>query len=198
MINNIHISKKTFGVIIVGLMGMFFYINPVSASEGAKDWRPTYDVIMMWVNFSILAGVLYKFLKTPLRDFLQGKKLEMAKELQRAEDMKQQAEIKIQEAKRMLEEGLDRFSLVKERIIQQGEKRKQQIIEEAEQQSQYMLIEAKRKVDSQIIRAREKYRAELVDTAFDVVLERIPQLMTAEDSERLIQNYIISAIPTRT
>jgi F0F1-type ATP synthase membrane subunit b/b' len=61
-----------------------------------------------------------------------------------------------------------------------------------------MLIEAKRRVDNQIVRAKEKYRAELVDAAFDLVLERLPKEITEEDSEKLVQNYIEDIMPSRT
>ena len=190
MINNEYRSMKPFVTIIVGLAVFFIFIGPALAADEATNWRSTYDIIMMWVNFTILAAVLYKFLKNPLMDFIQGQKYETEKEIQRAEDLKKKAEEKIKEAKQMLEEGKDRFNLIKERIIAQGEKKKEQLIEEAEQQSNYMLIESKRKIDNQIYRAQEKYRAELVDTAFDLVLERLPKEMTEEDGEKFIQNYI--------
>lgn len=198
MITNKYTTKKPFAAIIVGLAVMFFFICPAAAADETTNWRPTYDMIMMWVNFSILAGVLYKFMKNPLMDFIQGKKYEMEKEIQKAEELKKQAEEKILEAKKMLEEGKDRFNIIKERIIVQGEKRKEQLIEEAEVHCNYMLIEAKRRVDNQIVRAKEKYRAELVDTAFDIVLERLPKEITEEDSEKLVQNYIENISPIRT
>jgi F-type H+-transporting ATPase subunit b len=197
LITNKYTTKKPFAAIIVGLAVMFFFICPAAAADEAANWRPTYDKIMMWVNFLILAGVLYKFLKNPLMDFIQGKKYEMEKEIQKAEDLKKKAEEKIQEAKKMLEEGKDRFNIIKERIIAQGEKRKEQLIEEAEMHCNYMLIEAKRRVDNQIVRAKEKYRAELVDTAFELVLEKLPKEITEEDSEKLVQNYIDSITPIR-
>jgi len=198
LITNKYTTKKPFAAIIVGLAVMFFFICPAAAADETTNWRPTYDMIMMWVNFLILAGVLYKFLKNPLMDFIQGKKYEMEKEIQKAEDLKKKAEEKILEAKKMLEEGKDRFNIIKERIIVQGEKRKEQLIEEAEMHCNYMLIEAKRRVDNQIVRAKEKYRAELVDTAFDLVLERLPKEITEEDGEKLVQNYIENISPIRT
>jgi F-type H+-transporting ATPase subunit b len=198
LIKNEYRSKKLLVTIIVGLAVFFIFIGPVSAADEAASWRPTYDIIMMWVNFTILAAVLYKFLKNPLMDFIQGQKYETEKEIQRAEDLKKKAEEKIQEAKQMLEEGKDRFNLIKERIITQGEKKKEQLIEEAEQQSSYMLIESKRKVDNQIYRAQEKFRAELVDTAFDLVLERLPKEITEKDGEKLVNNYIENITPNRT
>jgi F-type H+-transporting ATPase subunit b len=198
LIANRYAKKKPFAAVIIGLAVMFFFICPAAAADEAANWRPTYDIIMMWVNFLILAGVLYKFLKNPLMDFIKGKKYEVEKEIQKAEDLKEQAEKKIQEAKKMVEEGKDRFNLIKERIIALGEKRKEQLIEEAQQHSQYMLIEAKRRVDNQIVRAQEKYRAELVDTAFDLVLERLPKEITEEDGEKLVQNYIENIMPSST
>lgn len=198
MIANRYAIKKAFAAVIIGLAVMFFFICPAAAADEAANWRPTYDIIMMWVNFLILAGVLYKFLKNPLMDFIKGKKYEVEKEIQKAEDLKEQAEGKIQEAKKMVEEGKDRFNLIKERIIALGEKRKSELIEEAQQHSQYMLIEAKRRVDNQIVRAQEKYRAELVDTAFDLVLERLPKEITEEDGEKLVQNYIDNIMPSST
>jgi len=198
LITNKYATKKPFSAVIVGLAVMFLFICPAAAADEASNWRPTYDMIMMWVNFLILAGVLYKFLKNPLMDFIQGKKYEMEKEIQKAEDLKEKAEEKILEAKKMLEEGKDRFNIIKERIIVQGEKKKEQLIEEAEVHCNYMLIEAKRRVDNQIVRAKEKYRAELVDVAFDIVLERLPKEITEEDSEKLVQNYIENISPIRT
>jgi F-type H+-transporting ATPase subunit b len=198
LIANRYAKMKPFAAVIIGLAVMFFFICPAAAADEAANWRPTYDIIMMWVNFLILAGVLYKFLKNPLMDFIKGKKYEVEKEIQKAEDLKEQAEKKIQEAKKMVEEGKDRFNLIKERIIALGEKRKSELIEEAQQHSQYMLIEAKRRVDNQIVRAQEKYRAELVDTAFDLVLERLPKEITEADGEKLVQNYIENIMPSST
>jgi hypothetical protein len=44
---------------------LFFFICPAAAADEATELASTYDMIMMWVNFTILAGVLYKFLKNP-------------------------------------------------------------------------------------------------------------------------------------
>ena len=188
-------TSGTIASITLGLILVFICAFPASAAENTPSWRPTYDLIMMWVNFLILFGVLYKFLKTPLADFIQGKKYEMEKELNKAEEQKQLAQEKIQESLKMLEEGEDRFNKIKERIVAQGEAQKAKIIEEAQNQSQYMLTEAKRKIDSQIVRAKEKFRMQLVDRAFDLALQRLPGMITKEDSDKFVEDYIKNAIP---
>ncbi len=184
-------TDNVVGIVCIGLGFLLLCAVPASAAEGASpSWRPTYDVIMMWVNSLILFGVLYKFLKNPFLDFIHQKKMETEKDLQRAEDQKVMAETKIKESKQMLEEGEDRFKKIKERIIAQGEARKAQIIEEAKEQSQYMMTEATRKIDSYIIRARKKFREEMIDIAFEKALEKIPEVITEEDGERFVQDYI--------
>ena len=197
MITNKYGKNKTFAAFIGGLAVIFIFASTVMAADESANWRPTYDIIMMWVNFLILAGVLYKYLKNPIKDFIQGKKYEMEKEIQKAEDLGADAQEKMQEAKVMMEESMERFNLLKEKIIAQGEKRKEEIIQEAEEQSRYVLAEGKRKVENQIFRAQRKFREELVDTAFDVVLERLPKEITEEDSEKLVQNYIQYIMPGR-
>lgn len=190
MITNKYGNNKTFAAVIGGLAVILLFTSTAMAADESANWRPTYDMIMMWVNFLILAGVLYKYLKNPLMDFIQGKKYEMEKEIQKAEDLRASAQEKIQEAKAMMEESIERFNLLKEKIIAQGEKRKEEIIEEAEEQSQYVLAEGKRKIDNQIFRAQKKFREELVDAAFELVLERLPKEITKDDNDKLVDNYI--------
>lgn len=166
----------------------------LAQEEAASDWRSTYDVILMWINFLILFGVLYKFLKDPFKDFIRGRKYEMEKELKKAEEQKQMAEEKIRESREMLEQGKARFERMQQRIIEQGEKKKEQIIAGAEEQSSFMLSEAKRKIDSQIIRARNEFREELVDKAFEMAMERISEEISDEDEKRFIERYISEAV----
>ena len=50
----------------------------VLAAEGGGGWRPTYDIIMRWVNFGILAFIFFKFARRPLKNFLSDKKNEIS------------------------------------------------------------------------------------------------------------------------
>ncbi len=184
----IHSKYFLFSVILV--LGFVLVVPPVYAEESSLNWRSTYDTILMWVNFLILAGVLYKFLKDPARDFINGRKMDMEKELEKAEEQKKQADEKIRESVDMLEQGNARFDQMRKRIIEQGEKIKEQIIKDAEEQSNFMMIEAKRKIDSQIIRARGKFREELIDRAFEMALERIPKEINDIDKQQLVDRYI--------
>ena len=123
--------------IVFGILGLCVLLTggDALAGEEAGNWRKTYDLGMMWVNFLILALVLIRFGRQPIKDFLNDKKDEISLEIKRAEQEKALAEEKIQEAVKTLEESEVRFAKIKTRLVEQGKKERQKIIENAKKQS---------------------------------------------------------------
>lgn len=164
------------------------------AGEDSGNWRSIYDLVMRWINFGILAFVLIKFGGKPLKGFLQGRKEELAREIKKVEDEKEKVENQIKEALKTIEESDIRFAELKARIIEQGEKGKQKIIEKAQTQSRIMMEGAKQKVDSQIKQAQNMLRAEMVDSAIALAIERLPEMITDEDSLKFVDIYLNSTL----
>lgn len=162
------------------------------AADG--DWRPIYDLVMRWVNFLILVFLLVKFGRTPLMNFLKGQRIDLAKEIDELTEQKTAAEAKLKEIQQDLDDSNARFKEITERIIKQGERRQAEIIEGARREGKILLKGAKQKVDSQFIQARELLRAELVDTAIDAVLERIPREVSEADNQRMVDDYMNKAL----
>ena len=111
----------------------------VLAAENAGDWRPTFDLVMRWVNFLILAFLLIKFSRAPIKKFFDGKKQDIADEIGALEAEKEEMLRQIDESKQQLENSRNRLADLKKRIIAQGEKNRQMIIKAAEQESKIML-----------------------------------------------------------
>jgi F-type H+-transporting ATPase subunit b len=162
------------------------------AGEDSGNWRPIYDLVMRWINFGILAFVLIKFGREPLKGFLKGRKEELAVEIKKVEDEKEKIENQIKEALKTIEESDIRFAELKARIIEQGEKGKQKIIEKAQTQSRIMMEGAKQKIDSQIKQAQSMLRAEIVDSAIALAIERLPEMITDEDNLKFVDMYLKS------
>lgn len=162
------------------------------AAEGSGGWRPTYDLVMRWVNFALLAFVIVKFSREPLMDFLQGRKQAFSIEIQQLEAQHREAAEQAKQATRQLEEGGAQLAELKERIINLGVNSKERIIEDARQQGRNMLQESQRRVEGQILRARQKFRNELVDAAVDRVLEKLPKTISDDDRERMVKNFMAS------
>jgi F-type H+-transporting ATPase subunit b len=163
------------------------------AADSAGGWRVTFDLVMRWANFLILAIVLIKLGRVPVKSFLESKKQDISDEIKSLENEKQQAIRQIDENQEQLENSKERLTALKKRIIAQGEKNKQKIIDEAEQESKILLTNAKRKIDSRIMEAREVLKSELVDTAVALAMEKLPEKITDEVNQRLIDAFISNA-----
>jgi F-type H+-transporting ATPase subunit b len=161
--------------------------------SGTGGWRSTYDEIMLWVNFAILAFVFYKFGKDPFMDFLRLRKEDVAYEIGVLESQKGKVTARIEETREAITESDIRYADLKEKILRQGERRKQEIIDEAKEQSRIILESTKEKVGSQIQQAKRRFKEEMVDAAIDRALERLPQVITDEDNEKLLDQYMASA-----
>ncbi len=178
---------------LVAFLILFSSIAAYAGDGASGDLRPLYDKIMSWVNFAIFALVLVKFGKDPLMGFLRGRKDELAREIERIEEAKENATSEIRDTLQSLEKSEAEFARMKERIISQGEQRKNEIIEEAKSQSRMMLEAAKRKTESRIYRAKENFRAELVEAAVEIVHKRLPNEISDADNDRFIEEFLQTA-----
>ena len=181
------------GYILTCLAMLHLAAFEVPAAETSGDWRPVFDLAMRWVNFLILAFLLIKFSRAPLKKFFDDKKQEIADEIGELETEKEEMLRRIDESKKQLENSQERLEALKQRIIAQGEKNRQKIIEEAEQESKMMLKSAQQKMDSRIIEARQALKMEIVDTAIAIATDILPERITQEDNQKFIDAFMSSA-----
>ncbi len=165
----------------------------VLAADNPGGWRPVFDLVMRWFNFLLLAFLLIKFSRAPIKKFLEDKKQEIADEIGELETEKEEILRQIEASKKQLENSQERLAELKKRIIAEGERNKQRIIEEAGQESELLLKSAQQKMDSQIMEARQVLKMELVDSAIALATDRLPEEITAEDNQKFIDAFISSA-----
>jgi F-type H+-transporting ATPase subunit b len=165
----------------------------VQAADSSGDWRPLFDLVMRWVNFLILAFLLIKFSRAPIKKFLADKKQELADEIGALEAEKEEILRQIEESKQQLKHSRERLSELKKRIVAQGEKNKQKMIAEAELEGKMMLKSAKEKMDHRIVEARQVLKMELIDTAMARAIEMLPGKITEEDNRKFIDVFVSSA-----
>ena len=164
------------------------------AAEGSSNWRPTYDLIMRWINFGIIVFVVYKYARKPLMNFLRGRKEKVAEEIEALETRKEEMIDRINQTRKDIEESDIRFEELKERIIQQGEKKKAEIIESAKNHSKMMFEDSKRRIGTHFLHAKSEFKAELIDKAMDMAMERLPREITPEDNDKFTRLFLESAL----
>jgi F-type H+-transporting ATPase subunit b len=162
----------------------------VAFAQEGSSWRGTYDTIMMWVNFSILAFLFFKYAKDPLINFLRGQREEVAYEIKQMEEDKAEALKKIAETRTSIAESDAQFQQLKQKIIDDGERKKNVIIDDAREQAQVMVEMARQRIGNQIVQAKARFREELVDTAIDIATTRLPKQITETDSDRMVADYL--------
>ena len=189
-----HLDKigSIFFYFIATVLSLHFLGHDALAAEKSSNWRPMYDLIFRWINFGIIAFVIFKYGKTPIMNFLRGQKDKLAQEINRLENEKEDAKAKIKETLKAVDESEVRFSELKDRIVQQGEKKKTEIIESAQNQSKMMLEDAKRRIGTHFLQAKNEFRAELIDRAMDMAMERLPSEITPEDNDKFTRLFLES------
>lgn len=152
--------------------------------------RARYDIFMRWVNFLILAGLLIKYTRKPLIKFIKDKKEEIAHTIGDLEEKKREAEDKVRESQNQLVASKERLELIKEKIIDEGQRRKAQIIGEAQAESRVMLEMAKLRIDNQIQEAFHHLKSELIDMATERAGAKLPAVLSADDHHQLISQWV--------
>jgi len=182
------INPRPFALVV------FFLVMVIPATAMAKDpeWRPTYDLIMMYVNFIILAAVIVKYGRQPIKNFLKQQREDVASEIDLLESEKDRVIDEIKTAQIQSAEIKQRLDEMKERLIAQGEVKKQQIIDQAQEQSALMIEATRKKMVNQIVKAQEDLKMELADLAFDQAVKKLPQIITDQDNQRLVEEYMQS------
>ena len=168
----------------------------VPASIGAAEaaaWRPTYDLVLRWLNFLILVFIIVKYSHRPLANFLKVKQKEIGAEIEHIEQQKEEISQAAEDARQQLEESAQRLEKLKQRIVDRGEKKKLEIIEEAHQEGRHIIESARRKVQGTVLQAKNKIREEMIDLAAAIALEKLPTEITPQDNEKLFEQFLVSA-----
>ncbi len=191
---SLNIVLRSLYIAVAVTMCLHFWGTEALATENKNHWRSIYDLVLMWLNFGIFAFLLVKFARTPLMNFLRQRKEQIEREIKRIEGERDQADQKVKDTFKQLEESKIRFAEIKEKIIKQGEKKKQEIIQDAKQESRILLSGAKLRIEHLILKTKDEIQAELVDAAVAIALERLPREITAKDHQKFLHRYIANTL----
>ncbi len=175
-----------------GTIFLFFGIGLADAlgADAATGWRPTYDLVMRWLNFGILVILFFKYARKPLVSFLKGQAGQIEKQIQSVEAEKEAIAAQVRELEAQQADSRERFKAIEERIISHGKLKKQRIIEDAHKESRLLLESAKRRMAFEIITARQNLRNEIVDQAVDLATQKLPHQITDQDAQAVLQSNI--------
>ncbi len=171
----------------LGLLSLHVTAGVALAADGG--WRPTYDLVMRWVNFIILVAVIVRYARQPVKTFLQARSIEVRIEIEDLEKQKAKAVSAAAAIRQSLADSEARLAEIKARLLADGERRKEALLEQAEVESAMMLKDAERKIEGLLHKAQATLRGEIVDNAIDLAMERLPRELAPEDHEQLMADF---------
>jgi F-type H+-transporting ATPase subunit b len=159
-------------------------------TEGSLNWRPTYDMVMRWLNFGIMVALFFRYARKPLVGFLMGKAGRIEENIRRVEKEKEVIEAHVGELLKERQESLKRLQQIRENLISQGELMKKKIIDDAKKESHLLLESAKRRIEHEIVSAQESLKLEIVDRSIALAVQKLPRLMTDQDTQNSLNVYL--------
>ncbi|MBL0714374.1 MAG: ATP synthase F0 subunit B [Desulfosarcina sp.] len=160
------------------------------AADSPDNWRSTYDMGMMWVNFLILMVLLIKFLRPPARNFLKTYKETLDNKLNKLEAEKTQAQEALHVFRESMQARKTRWKNRYRTIIAQGERERQALIEDARTQAHRLMDNTNRQIEVRVREAGQRLKGEIVDNAIDVAMVELQAKMTPEIERRWLAHFL--------
>jgi len=162
----------------------------VWASEAAGEGEghsPIYGLVMKFVNFAILAGILFHFLRKPVSQGLADRRETIKRELEEALQAKEEAEAKYREYQAKAANLEAEIRRLQDDFRAEGERQQARIIADAEAAAQAIRRQAESAASSEVKRAVDELRAEAADLAVRLAEELLAKAYTAEDQHKAVE-----------
>jgi F-type H+-transporting ATPase subunit b len=189
--------KKGFlKVLFATTFGMLLMAQSVFASEGhgGEEQSTLLGVpLFVWftiVNFIIFVAVLVVVLRKPLMNFLRGRKESIAKEMEDAQKLLENAQKHHAEITARLDRLESELATVREQIRKEGEAEGERIMERARQAAERIRREADFQAEQEVKMAKMELREEAARLAVKLAEEALEKAISDADRERLINEFI--------
>ncbi len=175
------------GLSVIALASFFLYaLAPPAYAADQWEATDTYRII----NFTALVLILFFILRKPVANFFTDRIRSIREQLKDLETQKQEAEKKLAE----YNEKLSALDAEAEKIIsqyqRQGEDARENIMRQAEAAAAKMEEQARKTIAYEFAQAKLKLETELFDSAVEKAEERMKSLITDEDHDRLVKEYL--------
>jgi F-type H+-transporting ATPase subunit b len=180
-------------VVVVSMMLVFFCFTGVSMASSeqggeSKGWVATDTYKVM--NFAVLAIGLFLLLRKPVSQALNSRIKGIKEQLDELEAKKKTAEEQLEEYNRKFAKlELEAEKLIED-YIRQGNEAKARIIDEAKKAAEKLEEQAQRNIEHEFKQAKVKLQEEILDKALVKTEEIIKNKITAQDQEKLVDEYL--------
>lgn len=151
--------------------------------------QPPY--IAMLFNFALLIWIYVRFGKKPIKESLETRRAEIAKEIEEAQRMKKEAKGRAKKYQALLAGLAEELEATKQALVEAGKADKDRIVREAEEKAVRMRKDAVFMLDQEVRQMKVDLVKETVDGAIAAAEELLKKRITQADQERLADEFLM-------
>jgi len=159
-------------------------------AEAAAHEIHLIDFFWPVVNFAILCGVLYYFLKSPLLGYLANRGDAIRKDLVEAAALKSAATRSLDEIDRKLNALPGEIDSLRARGQAETAAEERRIADTAELEKTRLVEQARREIELQVRLAKRELTEHAADLAVQLASDRLESEITPDDQARLVHRYL--------
>jgi F-type H+-transporting ATPase subunit b len=141
---------------------------------------------MKFINFAVLAGILFYFLRKPVSQGLADRRESIRKELEEALQAKEAAQAKYREYQARVANLEAEVRQLQADFKAEGERQQARIVADAEKAAQTIRRQAEAAADTEVKRASDELRAEAADLAVRLAEQILAKAYTSEDQKKAV------------
>ncbi|WP_462324428.1 F0F1 ATP synthase subunit B family protein [Desulfoplanes sp.] len=182
------------------MVGMAFLLVLVSAGavvaaeHGGGDSSKWLNLLYRFINFVILAWIIYKVAGKRLAEFFSGRRYQIETDLKDMDARKDEAAKKLSD----VEASIANLEAEKAKIIEeaeaQGNALKQAIIDQANATADQIKAQAKVAAEQEAKLAVESIKAEMAESIADAAELMVQKQLKKKDHEGLINEYLTKVV----
>jgi F-type H+-transporting ATPase subunit b len=152
---------------------------------------------LLWptINFAILAGGLWWFLKDPASAYLRDRHTSIRQDLVEAAAMTTTAQAQLDELDRKLKALPGEIDALRTRGAEEIAAEEKRIAAQAASERDRLLEQARREIDVQLRLAKRDLVEHAATLSVQLAGDRLQQQMTSDDQQRLVDRYLTQVKP---
>jgi F-type H+-transporting ATPase subunit b len=161
-----------------------------AAEHGDAGGSPWLSLLWKFVNFAILGGILFYFLRKSVSQGLSDRQTKLRDALAEAREAKSAADAKYREYADRVARVEEEVKAIHEEFRVEAERQRERILRDAQAAAENIRRQAEAAGASEVKRVTDELRSELAEVAVKMAEELVSQAYTAQDQKKAVQETI--------
>jgi F-type H+-transporting ATPase subunit b len=183
-------ARRVFVATTATLLPVLVLVAGSAEAAEADAANPWVGLLWKFVNFAILAGALFYFLRKPISLALIDRHEGVKQALAEAREAKAAAEAKYREYTARVTNLEEEVRAIEEEFRAEAERQKLKVIRDAEASAEYIRRQAETAGANEVKRATDELRTEFSELALRIAQELVEKAYTAEDQKKAVADTI--------